>query len=256
MTASIAALAAALWLGAAPAEKIPYYFDKELTAEDLKGLTLRELDLVRNTIFARQGNQFRKKWLREYFQAQPWYRPRDPKDQTRAGARDEKNAAFVASFAADIPQDVLRHKIGALEKKASWTTEDEIEAQLAGRSLGVMVAKPTGVAAAAMTPLDDPSKLDGLIDPATLADLSRRDLRILRNLIYARRGRPFKSALLREYFERMAWYKADPAYTDARLTKNDKRNVKLVQDAESEFGGPMTEAEMRGDDAGAFLGAA
>jgi len=54
----------------------------------------------------------------------------------------------------------------------------------------------------------------------------------------------------------MDWYRADPAYTDARLTKADRRNIKIVQDVESEAGGPLTDAEMSGDDAGAFMGAA
>jgi YARHG domain len=255
MNACAAALVVSLWLGAAPAEtKIPYYFDREITADDLKPLTLRELDLVRNTIFARQGHAFRKQWLRDYFTAQPWYHPRAAKDETKPSPRDQKNAAFVANFASAIPGDVLAGKVAALMKKQpSLTPEERIELTLASRSLGI----PSGTDDAAVSPLDDPSQLDkGVIDPASLADLSRRDLRILRNLIYARRGRPFKSPILREYFERMEWYHADPKYTDARLTKTDKRNIKVVQDVESEVGGPLTDAEMSGDDAGAFMGAA
>src|SRR3954467_967733 len=103
MIACTAALAASLWLSAAPAEKIPYYFDREITADDLKPLTLRELDLVRNTIFARRGHTFRKKWLRDYFTAQPWYHPSAAKDETKPTARDQKNAAFVANFASAVP---------------------------------------------------------------------------------------------------------------------------------------------------------
>jgi hypothetical protein len=244
--------------GAPPAEtaKIPYYFDREITADDLKPLTLRELDLVRNTIFARQGHTFRKQWLREYFTAQPWYRPRTAKDETKPSARDQKNAAFVASFASAIPGEVLDEKMAALMKKKSRTPEEQIELTLAARALGISPGTEPAPDAV-LSPLDDPSQLDkGVIDPDTLSDLSRRDLRILRNLIYARRGRPFKSPILREYFERMDWYHADPKYTDARLTKNDKRNIKVVQDVENEVGGPLTDAEMSGDDAGAFMGAA
>ncbi|HEY8209013.1 MAG TPA: YARHG domain-containing protein [Myxococcaceae bacterium] len=250
---TVVALVASLWLGAGPPEKIPYSFDRDITAEDLKPLTLRELDLVRNTIFARQGHTFRKKWLRDYFTAQPWYHP-SAKDEVKPSARDQKNAAFVAKFAADIPGEVLDGKLSALMKKKSRTPEEEIELTLAARALGI---SPGADADEVLSPLDDPSQLDkGVIDPAALSDLSRRDLRILRNLIYARRGRPFKSPILREYFERMEWYHADPKYTDARLTKNDKRNIKVVQGVEAEVGGPLTDAEMAGDDAGAFMGAA
>lgn len=247
------ALASALWLGAAP-DKVPYYFEREITADDLKPLTLRELDLVRNTVFALKGHTFRKKWLNDYFRAQPWYRPAEAKNEVKPGARDQKNAAFVAKFAADISAETLAQKVSALKAK-SRTPEDEVELTLAARALGVSAS--TSTSDVALSPLDNPAELDkGIIDPDALSDLSRRDLRILRNLIYARRGRPFKSPILREYFARMAWYKADPKYTDARLTKNDKRNIKIVQDLENEVGGPLTDAEMSGDDAGAFMGAA
>ena len=49
------------------------YYDRALTPADLQGRTLRELALMRNTIYARAGHPFRKKWLRDYFTAQPWY---------------------------------------------------------------------------------------------------------------------------------------------------------------------------------------
>lgn len=239
-------------MGAAAPAKVPYYFDREITAGDLEPLTLRELDLVRNTIFALKGHTFRKQWLRDYFKAQPWYRPAEAKNEVKPSARDQKNAEFVAKYAAGIPGEVIAKKVQALLKKASRTAEEEVELTLAARAIGI-TAFPTE----ALSPLDDPSQLDkGVIDPGALSDLSRRDLRILRNLIYARRGRPFKSPILREYFERMEWYHADPKYTDARLTKNDKRNIKIVQDLESQVGGPLTDAEMSGDDAGAFMGAA
>ena len=41
----------------------------------------------------------------------------------------------------------------------------------------------------------------------------------------------------------MEWYKPEKAYTDARLTKTDKRNIKMVVSAEKKHGGPMTEAQ-------------
>ncbi|HLL53895.1 MAG TPA: YARHG domain-containing protein, partial [Myxococcaceae bacterium] len=43
---------------------------------DLPELSLRELAILRNTIHARYGwAGFRKAWLREHFQKQPWYKP-------------------------------------------------------------------------------------------------------------------------------------------------------------------------------------
>ena len=39
------------------------------------GKTLRELAIMRNTIYARYGwDGFRKQWLRDYFRAQKWFK--------------------------------------------------------------------------------------------------------------------------------------------------------------------------------------
>jgi hypothetical protein len=64
-------------------------------------------------------------------------------------------------------------------------------------------------------------------------------LRYLRNTIYARRGRAFKSKVLQEHFQDMSWYRVDEKYTDAKLTANDNRNIKLIRSVEDELGGPL-----------------
>ena len=91
------------------------------------------------------------------------------------------------------------------------------------------------------TPLEDPTLLDKQLTVDQLSDFSRRDLRLVRNLIYARHGRPFKSDLLKTYFGTLEWYKPDPAYTDARLTPLDKRNINVIRSVEDSLGGPLTD---------------
>ena len=85
--------------------------------------------------------------------------------------------------------------------------------------------------------------LDRLLSLAELRALSLRDLRLLRNTIYARRGRAFKSPVLRDHFARMDWYKVDAAYSDAALTKNDTRNIALIRSVENEFGGALSDED-------------
>lgn len=72
---------------------------------------------------------------------------------------------------------------------------------------------------------------------------SQRELRLLRNAIYARHGRPFKSVYLQNYFGHTSWYQPDPAYTDARLSEVDRRNIKLIKSVEDEMGGPISDVE-------------
>jgi hypothetical protein len=87
--------------------------------------------------------------------------------------------------------------------------------------------------------------LDAVLSVSELRQLSLRDLRLLRNTIYARRGRPFKSEVLQEHFARMPWYKPDPAYTDKRLTKTDQRNIKLIVEVENELGGALLDKDFK-----------
>lgn len=67
------------------------------------------------------------------------------------------------------------------------------------------------------------------IDPAMLEGLFTEDLRRLRNEVYARHGRTFKDADLREYFTSFPWYKPDPSYKDAALSPIELANVDVIR---------------------------
>ncbi len=47
--------------------------ESALTVKDLEGKTPRELEIMRNEIYARKGYIFRRKDLADYFGKQPWY---------------------------------------------------------------------------------------------------------------------------------------------------------------------------------------
>ncbi len=287
----------------------------------LETLTLRELSLLRNTIYARYGwAGFRKSWLREHFQKQPWYKP-DPKFSTaRLSPADIENVQLLAQAELSwryVDLERARDKLLASADKwwgdmASYTdtdgkkvfactledykgrrydnrgssllpwssefhwavqaskdctyhleeltgagrrrevntasapdldklsAEDRIELGLLSRAMGEF-AVDEGHRAQLTT------SLDSVLSVTDLRQLSLRDLRILRNTIYARRGRPFKSKVLQQYFEHMPWYKPDKAYTDARLTANDKRNIDLIRSVEEEFGGALKDADFKID---------
>jgi len=217
------------------------YYDRLLTDADLDGRTLRELSLMRNTIFARAGNPFAKPWLDAYFSAQPWYRKADRLDPKKLTDIDVKNAEMIAQREESFGADRLKGERDAiLARGAPPSPEDLIELELISVQLGEYVG-PAGVAREKRNPLADPSVLDGQLTLAQIQGLSRRDLRLLRNTIYARHGRPFKSPLLNQYFALKDWYEQDDAYTDARLTAVDKRNVQLVKSEEDRLGGPLSE---------------
>jgi YARHG domain len=54
----------------------PWTSERPIQSADLEPLSLGELELMRNEIYARHGWIFRRPDLRNYFESQPWYRPK------------------------------------------------------------------------------------------------------------------------------------------------------------------------------------
>jgi YARHG domain len=63
---------------------------------DLKERSAEELRLMRNTIYARAGREFKDADLRAYFGKQPWYRP--TATPAKLSAVDEKNLARIKEW--------------------------------------------------------------------------------------------------------------------------------------------------------------
>ena len=216
---------------AAPAA-IAYYSDKALTKADLDGKTLRELALMRNTIYARAGNPLKRRWLAEYFAAQPWYRAEAKVDLSRLSDADRVNAALIGDAEANQSRSVLLERRAKLRQRGALSPEDTVEMTLLGQALGEYSGDES-VPLSERNPLEDPTALDAILTEGQLADLSARDLRILRNTIFARQGRPFKSEDLQAYFGTKAWYAVDAGYTDDRLSVIDRGNIQQIKAAEA-----------------------
>ena len=77
------------------------------------------------------------------------------------------------------------------------------------------------------------SKLDSKLTEEDLKELDKSQLRIMRNAVYARHGRTFKSVDLQSLWECYTWYKKNPNYSDSLLTDIDKYNIELIQKYES-----------------------
>jgi hypothetical protein len=265
----------------------------------LENKTLRELAILRNTIYSRYGwDGYRKPWLRDYFHAQPWFKPNPRFSYKLISEVDKKNAHLIGAreqsltereldrmrldvYARhgkvwhDVPEWILKNRKTLTSCKAppseeidweatpeeqgeddswdcryqgrSWykanpaysdallTSDDRIELGLISRALGQSVVLGREVEKAGN---DSPDRLYTL---GELRQLSLRDLRLLRNTLYARHGRKFKSQILQDHFDGMSWYQLDPKYSDKLLTKNDQRNIALIKSVENEFGGPLTD---------------
>lgn len=83
-------------------------------------------------------------------------------------------------------------------------------------------------------------------EPKTAEDFSglfTEDLRLLRNEIYARHGRVFKTKILNDYFSEQTWYRPDLNYSDAILTAIESNNLKAIKEAEDAAVSKFTEVE-------------
>jgi hypothetical protein len=220
------------------------YYDRAITDADLKGRTLREFSLLRNTIYARAGNKFRKPWLHQYFSAQSWYQPRDVMDESKITALDRENARKIVEADAALTKKELERRRDALLARAKLGPEDEIERALLSQRLGVWLSGDV----ASASPLEDPSRLDKILTVEELSTLSRRDLRMLRNMIYARRGRAFDSAVVREYFKDAAWYRPNESFHEGMLSGVDHKNIRIISSIEDSLGGPQHENPDYGKD--------
>ncbi|MBI5516593.1 MAG: YARHG domain-containing protein [Deltaproteobacteria bacterium] len=242
----------------APTAEAPraLYYERALTAADLEGRSLRELALLRNTPYARRGHTFRRPWLRAYFQSQAWYHPERVVRVEELSALDRANLQAITAYDLGLSHDALVRMRDALLQRDGGDhllPGDDVEAVLLATRLGERVTLAHARAVdPESTPLDDPARLDTLLSLAMLRNLSRRDLRIIRTMVRSRRGQTIRNETVRMYFDDMGWYHPDPTYSDARLTRTDRQNLRLIQTAEAEGGGPLPDAEVESE----FLGGA
>jgi hypothetical protein len=55
-------------------ELYPDAVPRKYTNADIEGKTEKELQLMRNEIFARHGRVFETDWIQKYFESQEWYK--------------------------------------------------------------------------------------------------------------------------------------------------------------------------------------
>ena len=104
-------------------------------------------------------------------------------------------------------------------------------------------------ASPALTESEPPSDSGGFILPDSdsryysaeeISGLTKEELRIARNEIYARRGRIFSDSGLRTYFEGKDWYHGNieaGRFRDDQLNDFEKKNRDLIKAREEQLGG-------------------
>ncbi|MGI9066698.1 MAG: YARHG domain-containing protein [Pyrinomonadaceae bacterium] len=85
--------------------------NKLISAQMLHGLSLNELRLLRNEVYARHGRQFQAPWLSQYFFSQEWYQPDENfKDEELSGS-DKANVETIVAYESKIHDNLGRQPI-------------------------------------------------------------------------------------------------------------------------------------------------
>lgn len=71
------------------------------------------------------------------------------------------------------------------------------------------------------------------VSEAMLAFTSLHDLRLLRNEIFARRGRIFRTPWIADYFSNEPWYRPRPDFSESELTAVERANIATIVAVES-----------------------
>jgi len=89
-------------------------FENKLISETmLHGLSLHELRLLRNEIYARHGRIFKTMWLQQYFGGQSWYDPKeDFKDEEISGS-DKTNIETIVAYENQLHNSISTKPITA-----------------------------------------------------------------------------------------------------------------------------------------------
>src|ERR1700752_470732 len=82
-------------------------FERRTISEQmLHGLSLHELRLLQNEIYARHGRMFRTDWLGQYFYNQPWYVPDEEFKDEQLSSNDRLNVETIVKYENRVHEEL------------------------------------------------------------------------------------------------------------------------------------------------------
>jgi len=82
-----------------------------------------------------------------------------------------------------------------------------------------------------------------VISKSELTNLNAWQLKVARNEIYARHGRPFVHKDLQCYFAKKSWYSEDPNFSESSLSATENKNVATILAYEQEIGSGLLQTD-------------
>ncbi|HVF47132.1 MAG TPA: YARHG domain-containing protein [Pyrinomonadaceae bacterium] len=254
---------------------------KPITDDNLRDYSGAELTILAAEIEALHGKTFSEEWLQKYFDERYWYKRNpayDPSVLTavergnieRFIAEKEKNRKTAISIGdmdnfqtVALTEDklaglsllelrILREEFYARRGKKfdapgirdyfNWRDWYKPARNQRTVKLSAIEQQNVDLLAAQEAKVREWFSTN-LVSDETLGPLFAEDLRMLRNEIYARRGRIFKDAKLQKYFMTQAWYKPNPEFKDDQLNEIEIKNLAKIREAEETATSKFSEAE-------------
>jgi len=180
-----------------------------ITQSELNDMSDAQIYLARNEIFARHGYDFGGSHLKHYFENRSWYQ-RIP---------NLKDPSLTAVEKRNV-DTIVENENG---RGGAYITETAMpdEAEAGGDNANDLF----------------PNSSRQLLTRSAIQDLSRQELSLARNEIFARHGFPFRSQALQNYFAKKAYYTRNPNATDPPLNSIEKQNLWLIEKLERIKGG-------------------
>lgn len=244
-----------------------FYRERTIASGFLKEASLTELHIMRAEIEAIHGKRFDDEpLLQKYFNERYWYKPAARYDPKSLNDTERSNLAMLAKAESAmrgtaltpgsmlaygdklIDKRLLRglnlHELRLLRNeiyavrggtfKTEWIQsyfdeEDWYEPLPKGQKPALTHTDELNVATilARENELHQALSLKKLGE-ADVKGMMADDIGLLKNEIFARRGKSFKSKWIQGYFASLPWYKANPAYSDKLLNPVERENIRLL----------------------------
>lgn len=189
-----------------------YKYAKEyITFETLKSLNEKEIGLIRNEIYARNGYIFKDEIINNYFEEKDWYKPNSSYSYDLLNDVEKGNLVIITSY----------EKSNGYSNDFTSYDEDYATTSNADNTYNCP---------------EDYKYDKEYIKESFLKSLTKEGVEILRNEIFARHGYIFKNPKLSYYFSAQSWYKEDPNYNDNMLNEIEVANIQIIVNHEKKMG--------------------
>lgn len=88
-----------------------------LTDAMLRNVSIADLHLLRNEVYARHGRPFQTAWLAAYFKRFPWYKPRADYSDSELSPTERANIALITSREQSLHDELATRPLGIYDVK-------------------------------------------------------------------------------------------------------------------------------------------